>query len=111
MRLARLSIHCIDQNKFQRMHTIIYLKPIIRWAQPAHRPSLEIADKIDLQGGNKRVALSELSIYYTWQNVRNSNKNNSYTLKRLGGDSVSTQISPCNFLIIPCDNETNDVSI
>ena len=97
MRLARLSIHCIDQNKFQRMHTIIYLKPIIRWAQPAHRPSLEIADKIDLQGGNKRVALSELSMYYTWQNVRNSNKNNSYTLKRLGGIQFQLKFPPVIF--------------
>ena len=35
-----------------------------------HRLLLNPADKIDLKGKNKYVALSNLSIYYTWKNIR-----------------------------------------
>ena len=37
---------------------------------------LKLADKLDLRRGQKSVALSNLSIYYTWRNIRSSNKNN-----------------------------------
>ena len=31
---------------------------------------LKLADKLDLRRGQKTVALSNLSIYYTWKNIR-----------------------------------------
>ena len=37
---------------------------------------LKLADKLDLRGGQKSVALSNLSIYYTWKNIKSSYKNN-----------------------------------
>ena len=35
-----------------------------------HRLFLKNSDKIDLQRNDKYVALSNLSIYYTWQNIK-----------------------------------------
>ena len=37
---------------------------------------LKLADKLDLRRGQKSVALSNLSIYYTWKNIKSSYKNN-----------------------------------
>ena len=37
---------------------------------------LNLADKINLRRGEKTIALSNLSIYYTWKNIKKScNKN------------------------------------
>ena len=33
---------------------------------------LNLTDKLDLRRGQKTVALSNLSIYYTWKNVKSS---------------------------------------
>ena len=33
---------------------------------------LKLTDKLDLRRGQKTVALSKLSIYYTWKNVKSS---------------------------------------
>ena len=40
-----------------------------------HRLLLNLTDKINLKRSDKYVALSNLSIYYTWKNVKNSCKN------------------------------------
>ena len=37
---------------------------------------LKLTDKIDLRRGQKAVALSNLSIYYTWKNIKSSCNNN-----------------------------------
>ena len=37
---------------------------------------LNLSDKIDLKIRDKYVALSNLSIYYTWKNMKKSYKNN-----------------------------------
>ena len=37
---------------------------------------LKLTDKLDLKRGQKTVALSSLSIYYTWKNVKSSYNNN-----------------------------------
>ena len=39
---------------------------------------LKLADKLDLKRGQKSVALSNLSIYYTWKNIKSSYKNNNF---------------------------------
>ena len=38
---------------------------------------LKLADKLDLRRDKKSVALSNLSIYYTWKNIRSSCNNNN----------------------------------
>ena len=40
----------------------------------------KLSDKLDLRRGQKSVALSNLSIYYTWKNVRSSHKNNKFKI-------------------------------
>ena len=39
---------------------------------------LKLTDKLDLRRGKKTVALSNLSIYYTWKNVKSSYNNNKF---------------------------------
>ena len=33
---------------------------------------LKLTDKVDLRRGQKSIALSNLSIYYTWKNIKSS---------------------------------------
>ena len=44
----------------------------------ANRLRLNIIDKIDLRKGNNRVALSNLSIYYTLKNMKKSCRNSKF---------------------------------
>ena len=39
---------------------------------------LKLTDKINLKRSDKYVALSNLSIYYTWKNMKKSYKNNKF---------------------------------
>ena len=41
---------------------------------------LKLTDKLDLRRGQKAVALSNLSIYYTWKNVKSSYNNNKFKI-------------------------------
>ena len=41
---------------------------------------LKLIDKLDLRRGQKTVALSNLSIYYTWKNVKSSYNNNKFKI-------------------------------
>ena len=42
----------------------------------SHRLLLNLTDKIYLRRKDKYIALSNLSIYYTWENIKKSYKNN-----------------------------------
>ena len=39
---------------------------------------LKFTDKLDLRIGGKSIALSNLSIYYTWKNINSSCSNNKF---------------------------------
>ena len=41
---------------------------------------LKLADKLDLKRGQKSIALSNLSIYYTWKNIKSSYKTNEFKI-------------------------------
>ena len=41
---------------------------------------LKLVDKLDLRGDQKSVALSNVSIYYTWRNIKSSYKNNKFKI-------------------------------
>ena len=45
-----------------------------------HRLLLNLTDKINLKRSDKYVALSNLSIYYTWKNIKKSYKNNKFKI-------------------------------
>ena len=48
-----------------------------------HRLLHNITDKINLKVSDKYVALSNLSIYYTWENMKKSYKNNKFKISAL----------------------------
>ena len=45
-----------------------------------HVLELKLTDKLDLRRGKKGVALSNLSIYYTWKNIKISYNNNKFKI-------------------------------
>ena len=45
-----------------------------------HVLMLKLTDKLDLRRGLKSVALSNLSIYYTWKNIKSSCNNNKFKI-------------------------------
>ena len=46
----------------------------------SQRILLSLTDKIDLRRRNNYVALSNLSIYYTWKNIKQSYRNNKFKI-------------------------------
>ena len=45
-----------------------------------YRLILNLTDKIDLRRKDKYTVLSNLTIYYTWKNIKKSNKNNKFKI-------------------------------
>ena len=45
-----------------------------------HRLLLDLSHKINLKRSDKYVALSNLTIYYTWKNIKWSYKNNKFKI-------------------------------
>ena len=45
-----------------------------------HILKLKLTSKLDLRLGEKVIALSNLSIYYTWKNIKSSPNNNKFKI-------------------------------
>ena len=45
-----------------------------------HVLTLKLRSKLDLRIGEKVIALSNLSIYYTWRNIKSSYNNNNFKI-------------------------------
>ena len=45
-----------------------------------HRFKLDLADKINLKNPKKNIALVNLSIYYTWKNIKSEYNNNKFKI-------------------------------
>ena len=45
-----------------------------------HVLKLKLTSKLDLRIGETVIALSNLSIYYTWRNIKSSNNNNKFKI-------------------------------
>ena len=45
-----------------------------------HRFRLSLADKLNLKNPNKNIVLGNLSIYYTWTNIKSAYSNNKYKI-------------------------------
>ena len=45
-----------------------------------HSLILKLTDKLDLRRGEKSIALSNLSIYYIWKNIKISYNNNKFKI-------------------------------
>ena len=46
----------------------------------SHRLRLSLADKLNLKNPNKNMALANLSIYYTWKNIKSACNNNTFKI-------------------------------
>ena len=45
-----------------------------------HVLTLKLTNKLDLRLGEKVIVLSNLSIYYTWKNIKSSYNNNKFKI-------------------------------
>ena len=45
-----------------------------------HRFKLDLTDKLNLKNPNKNMALANLSIYYTWKNIKSTYNNNKFKI-------------------------------
>ena len=45
-----------------------------------HKFRLDLRDKINLKNPNKNMALANLSIYYTWKNIKTEYSNNKFKI-------------------------------
>ena len=61
------------------MDTIVMNSENSRTSKP-HILILKLANKIDLRFGEKVIALSNLSIYYTWKNIKSTYNNNKFKI-------------------------------
>ena len=46
----------------------------------SHKVRLTLADKLNLKGPNKNMAFANLSIYYTWKNIKSTYNNNKFKI-------------------------------
>ena len=61
------------------MNTIFMDSENSKTSKP-HVLILKLTDKLDLRRGEKIIALSNLSIYYTWKNIKSSYNNNKFKI-------------------------------
>ena len=92
MKSDKLFILYINQNKLLKKYTItqlsqckhkmdtIFMNSENSETSHPHRLLLNLADKINLQRCEKKVALSSLSIYYTWNNIKSSYNNKEFKI-------------------------------
>ena len=59
---------------------VIFMKSENSRTSEYHVLVIKLTDKLDLIRGQKSVALSNLSIYYTWKNIKSSYNNNKYKI-------------------------------
>ena len=69
----------MNSIKLKRMDTVFMSSENSKIPDP-HRLLLNFKDKINIKGSDKNVALSNLSIYYTWKNIRKLYKNNEFKI-------------------------------
>ena len=58
----------------------IFMNPENSKTFEPHVLVLKLTNKLDLRIGEKIISLSNLSIYYTWRNIKNSYNNNKFKI-------------------------------
>ena len=61
------------------MNTIFMNSKNSKTSDP-HSLLINLTDKIDLKRKDKYISLSNLTIYYTWKNIKMSCKNNKFNI-------------------------------
>ena len=60
---------------------------------------LKLTDKLDLRRGQKTVALSNLSIYYTWKNIKSSYNNDKFKMLQRGMKNLNYRMDHIQYQI------------
>ena len=68
-----------------KLHSIIKMDTIFMNSKNSqtskpHVLILKFTDKLDLRRGENRIALLNLSIYYTWKNIKSPYNNNKFKI-------------------------------
>ena len=58
----------------------IFMNSVNSKTPKLHVLVLKLTNKLDLRVGKKFIALSNLSIYYTWENRKSSSNNNKFKI-------------------------------
>ena len=58
------------------MNTILFINSENSKTSKSNVLALKLTSKLDLRIGEKTIVLSNLSIYYTWKNIKSSYNNN-----------------------------------
>ena len=58
----------------------VFMNPGNSKTSDPHRLLVNLSDKINLRRKDKYFALSNLSIYYTWKNIKKSYNNNKFKI-------------------------------
>ena len=62
------------------MDTTIFMNSENIKISKSHILALKLTNKLDLRFDGKVIALSNLSIYYTWRNIKSSYNNNKFKI-------------------------------
>ena len=68
------------------MDTIFMNSDNSKTSEP-HFLTLKLTDKLDLRRGEKIIAISSLSIYYTWKNIKSSYNNSKFIMSASTGNN------------------------
>ena len=71
-------LQCFDQ-RYLKLETIFMNTENSKTNEP-HRFKLDLPDKLNLKNPNKNMALANLSIYYTWKNIKSEYNNNKFKI-------------------------------
>ena len=77
--LQRLLTAVAQVNTNIKMEAI-FMNPENSKMPKLHALILKLANKLDLRLGEKIIVLSNISIYYTWENMKSSNNNNKFKI-------------------------------
>ena len=58
----------------------IFMDTENRKTSESHRFKLDLTDKLNLKNLNKNIALANLSIYYSWKNIKSTYSNNKFKI-------------------------------
>ena len=68
----------LNQQKYNTKMDTIFMNSENSITSEYHALVLKLTDKLDLRRGQKSVALSNVTIYYPWKNIKSSYNNNKF---------------------------------
>ena len=74
-----MKLHSVKLYSVIKMDTVFINSESSNTFEP-HVLILKPINKLDLRRGAKMIALSNLSIYYTWKNIKSSYNNNKFKI-------------------------------